>query len=175
MVDAATNITGISREIAGRADDGVMPMFSDRRRFDPKAPAILGRSFVSMKLLPTEPDMTKLYTEGFFRPPCDRAGIPDPHFKRGRGKGPVDDESGRLKGDPRGEPLDLRPCGTSERECGRNEQLFHWNPPRDIALLMGIAQECFEILAVGGKPVHKRIRAVSGQLILEVEHRIDQR
>jgi hypothetical protein len=42
-----------------------MPMFSDTGRFDPKALAVLRRSFVEMKTLPTEPDMSKLYTEAF--------------------------------------------------------------------------------------------------------------
>lgn len=65
MVDAAAKIMNISPEIASRAYDDVMPMFSDTGRFDPKALAILGHSFVEMKVLPTEPDMTKLYTERF--------------------------------------------------------------------------------------------------------------
>ena len=40
-------------------------MFSDTGRFDPKALATLRKSYVELKLLPTEPDMTKLYTEAF--------------------------------------------------------------------------------------------------------------
>jgi hypothetical protein len=39
--------------------------FSDTGRFEPKAVAVLSRSFVQMNLLPTEPDMSKLYTEKF--------------------------------------------------------------------------------------------------------------
>ena len=54
-----------SPEIAGRAYDAVMPVFSDSGRFEPKALAVLSRSFVQMNLLPTEPDMSKLYTEKF--------------------------------------------------------------------------------------------------------------
>ena len=42
-----------------------MPMFSDTGKFDPKAVAVLSRSFVEMKTLPSEPDMSKLYTETF--------------------------------------------------------------------------------------------------------------
>jgi hypothetical protein len=42
-----------------------MPMFSDTGRFDPKALVVLRRSFVEMKTLPEEPDMSKLYTEAF--------------------------------------------------------------------------------------------------------------
>ncbi|HEY3920389.1 MAG TPA: ABC transporter substrate-binding protein [Stellaceae bacterium] len=54
-----------SPEIASRAYDVVMPVFSDTGRFEPKALAVLSRSFVEMKLLPSEPDMSKLYTEEF--------------------------------------------------------------------------------------------------------------
>ena len=45
--------------------DELMPMFSETGRFNPTALAVLGRSFVEMKMLPTEPDMTTLYTEEF--------------------------------------------------------------------------------------------------------------
>jgi NitT/TauT family transport system substrate-binding protein len=45
--------------------DELMPMFSDTGKFDPKALAVLRRSFVEMKLLPEEPDMSKLTTEMF--------------------------------------------------------------------------------------------------------------
>jgi NitT/TauT family transport system substrate-binding protein len=41
----------------------LMPMFSDTGRFDPKALAVLRKSFVEMKTLPEEPDMSRLYTE----------------------------------------------------------------------------------------------------------------
>jgi hypothetical protein len=54
-----------SPDIAAKAYDAVMPVFSDTGRFEPKAVAVLSRSFVQMKLLPTEPDMSKLYTEKF--------------------------------------------------------------------------------------------------------------
>jgi hypothetical protein len=42
-----------------------MPMFSDTGRFDPAALATLAKSYVELKLLPSEPDMSKLYTEAF--------------------------------------------------------------------------------------------------------------
>jgi NitT/TauT family transport system substrate-binding protein len=45
--------------------DELMPMFSDTGHFEPKALAVLARSFVDMKTLPTEPDMKSLYTEQF--------------------------------------------------------------------------------------------------------------
>jgi NitT/TauT family transport system substrate-binding protein len=52
-------------EIVSGAYDVVMPTFSDTGRFDPKAVAVLRRSFIEMNLLPSEPDMSKLYTEKF--------------------------------------------------------------------------------------------------------------
>ena len=45
--------------------DELMPMFSDDGRFSQKALAVLARSFVEMKTLPSEPDMSKLYTDDF--------------------------------------------------------------------------------------------------------------
>jgi hypothetical protein len=36
--------------------DELMPMFSDTGHFEPKALAVLARSFVDMKTLPSEPD-----------------------------------------------------------------------------------------------------------------------
>jgi len=65
MVREASRIMNISEEIASRTYDEVMPMFSDTGRFNPKALAVLSRSFVDMKVLPAEPDMSKLYTEKF--------------------------------------------------------------------------------------------------------------
>jgi ABC-type nitrate/sulfonate/bicarbonate transport system substrate-binding protein len=43
----------------------LMPMFSDTGRFDPKALAVLRKSFVEMKTLPEEPDMSRLINEAF--------------------------------------------------------------------------------------------------------------
>jgi hypothetical protein len=56
---------GVTPAIADQTYDEVMPMFSDDGHFDPKALAVLQRSFVEMGVLPTEPDMSKLYTEQF--------------------------------------------------------------------------------------------------------------
>jgi NitT/TauT family transport system substrate-binding protein len=64
-IDLIAPIMHQSPEIATRAYDAVMPVFSDTGRFEAKALAVLSRSFVDMKLLPTEPDMSKLYTEKF--------------------------------------------------------------------------------------------------------------
>ena len=65
MVDKASKLMNISPEIASRTYDDVMPMFSDTGRFNPKALAILAKSFVEMGVLDKEPDMSKLYTEQF--------------------------------------------------------------------------------------------------------------
>ena len=40
-----------------------MPILSLDGHFDPAALAVLARSFVEMKTLPSAPDMGKLYTE----------------------------------------------------------------------------------------------------------------
>lgn len=45
--------------------DQVMPDFSLTGKFEPKALAVLSRSFVEMHVLPKAPDMSKLYTEKF--------------------------------------------------------------------------------------------------------------
>jgi NitT/TauT family transport system substrate-binding protein len=64
-VRTASEVTHVSPEIIDRVYDQVMPMFSDDGRFDPKALEVLKHSFVELGLLPTEPDMSKLYTEKF--------------------------------------------------------------------------------------------------------------
>jgi NitT/TauT family transport system substrate-binding protein len=64
-IDLATPVMHQPREIVARAYDVVMPTFSDTGRFEAKGVAVLSRSFVDMKLLPGEPDMSKLYTEKF--------------------------------------------------------------------------------------------------------------
>ncbi len=52
-------------EIVSRAYDVVMPTFSDTGKFEPKAVAVLRRSFIEMNLLSSEPDMSQLYTDKF--------------------------------------------------------------------------------------------------------------
>jgi NitT/TauT family transport system substrate-binding protein len=51
------------KDIVAMNYDQTMNDFSTTGRFDPKALAVLARSFVEMKTLPNEPDMSKLYTE----------------------------------------------------------------------------------------------------------------
>ena len=64
-VKIAMDVTKKDEEITGRSYDELMPMFSDTGKFDPKALETLKKSYVELKLLPTEPDMSKLYTEQF--------------------------------------------------------------------------------------------------------------
>jgi NitT/TauT family transport system substrate-binding protein len=55
----------VDAEIASRTYDITMPELSPDGRFDAAALAALARSFVELKILPTEPDMSGLYTEAF--------------------------------------------------------------------------------------------------------------
>jgi ABC-type nitrate/sulfonate/bicarbonate transport system substrate-binding protein len=64
-VKIAAEATQLSEPIISRTYDEVMPMFSDTGRFDPKALETLRKSFVELKVLTTEPDMSKLYTEAY--------------------------------------------------------------------------------------------------------------
>jgi ABC-type nitrate/sulfonate/bicarbonate transport system substrate-binding protein len=64
-VETAMTILDLNRSIAERSYDILIPMFSDDGRFNPKALAVLSRSYVDLKYLPTQPDMSKLYTEEF--------------------------------------------------------------------------------------------------------------
>jgi len=64
-VAIAKDVMGTDAQTAGAIYDELMPMFSDTGRFDAKALAVLSKSFVEMKTLPVEPDMSKLYTEAF--------------------------------------------------------------------------------------------------------------
>jgi ABC-type nitrate/sulfonate/bicarbonate transport system substrate-binding protein len=64
-VDIAKDIISVDPAITARTYDELMPMFSSDGKFDPKALAVLGRSFVDLKILAAEPDMSKFYTEEF--------------------------------------------------------------------------------------------------------------
>jgi NitT/TauT family transport system substrate-binding protein len=64
-VAIAKDAIGKDADIVGRTYDEVMPMFSDDGRFKPSALKVLAKSFVELNTLPTEPDMSKLYTEAF--------------------------------------------------------------------------------------------------------------
>jgi ABC-type nitrate/sulfonate/bicarbonate transport system substrate-binding protein len=67
-VSIATQVIGKDDDINGKTYDELMPMFSDDGRFDAKALDTLANSYVELKVLPTAPDMSKLYTEAFLPP-----------------------------------------------------------------------------------------------------------
>lgn len=58
-------LTGFGEAVQGREYDLLMPAFTRNGRFDPKALAVLKRSFVPLGLLDHEPDVARLYTEKF--------------------------------------------------------------------------------------------------------------
>lgn len=64
-VEIARVVMGTDAQTASAIYDEVMPMFSETGRFDPKALAVLRRSFVEMKTLPQEPEMANLINESF--------------------------------------------------------------------------------------------------------------
>ena len=64
-VTIAKTVMEADEDVAGRVYDALMPMFSDTGRFDPKALAVLRKSYVELKILDAEPDMSTLYTEAF--------------------------------------------------------------------------------------------------------------
>ena len=64
-VKIAMEVMDKDQDISNRVYDELMPMFSDTGKFDPKALETLSKSYVELKLLPSEPDMSKLYTEAF--------------------------------------------------------------------------------------------------------------
>jgi NitT/TauT family transport system substrate-binding protein len=68
-VEIAQAVMHTDERTTGAIYDELMPMFTDDGHFDAKALAVLRRSFVEMKILPTEPDMSKLYTEAFLPKP----------------------------------------------------------------------------------------------------------
>ena len=64
-VKVAMQVTEKDQDISNRVYDELMPMFSDTGKFDQAALATLSKSYVELKILPSEPDMSKLYTEAF--------------------------------------------------------------------------------------------------------------
>jgi len=64
-VAIAGDIMGTDEDTTARIYDAMMPMFNEDGHFKPAALAVLSRSFVDMKTLPTEPDMAKLIDESF--------------------------------------------------------------------------------------------------------------
>jgi NitT/TauT family transport system substrate-binding protein len=68
-VKIAMQVMNTDAKITARIYDELMPMFSNDGRFDPQALAVLRSSFVEMKTLPKEPDMSKLVTEAYLPKP----------------------------------------------------------------------------------------------------------
>ena len=64
-IDIVQKSAGVSKAVATRDYDELLGMFNRTGKFDPKALAVLARSFVEMGMLPVKPDMTKLTTERF--------------------------------------------------------------------------------------------------------------
>jgi ABC-type nitrate/sulfonate/bicarbonate transport system substrate-binding protein len=64
-VDIAKDVMGKDADIVARNYDELMPMFSADGRFDAKALKTISRSFVDLKILAEEPDLTKYYTEAY--------------------------------------------------------------------------------------------------------------
>lgn len=64
-VAIAAQVVQKDPDIISRTYDEVMPMFSSDGRFNRKGLQVLAKSFVDLHTLPTEPDMSKLYTEAF--------------------------------------------------------------------------------------------------------------
>ena len=64
-IDIAARVSDVSRSVASRNYQELMPIFNLTGRFNPRALDVLSRSFVELGLLPDAPDMSKLYTEAF--------------------------------------------------------------------------------------------------------------
>jgi NitT/TauT family transport system substrate-binding protein len=62
-VEIASDVIHKDPDITGHTYDALMPMFSDDGRFNPKALAVLAKSYVELKVLDTEPDPKLLTTE----------------------------------------------------------------------------------------------------------------
>jgi NitT/TauT family transport system substrate-binding protein len=64
-VKITSGITHFGESVMAREYDLTIAMHTKDCRFDPESLATLKRSFVEMKLIDAEPDMTKLYTEAY--------------------------------------------------------------------------------------------------------------
>lgn len=64
-IDIAQRVSEVSRSVATRNYQELMPIFNPTGRFNPKALDVLSRSFVELGLTPDAPDMSKLYTEAY--------------------------------------------------------------------------------------------------------------
>ena len=64
-VKIESGITHFSENVMSREYDLAIGMYTKDCRFDAESLAALKRSFVEMKLMESEPDMSKLYTEAY--------------------------------------------------------------------------------------------------------------
>jgi NitT/TauT family transport system substrate-binding protein len=64
-IDIAARVSEVSRSIAARNYQELMPIFNPTGRFNPKALDALSRSFVELGLFPNAFDVSRLYTEAF--------------------------------------------------------------------------------------------------------------
>jgi NitT/TauT family transport system substrate-binding protein len=64
-IDIAARVSDVSKSVARRNYQELMPIFNLTGRFSPKALDMLSGSFIELGLLPDAPDMSKLYTEAF--------------------------------------------------------------------------------------------------------------
>ena len=62
-VEIAAEVMGTDKTLAADIYEELMPMFANDGRFNPRALDVLSKSFVELKTLPIEPDMSTLYTE----------------------------------------------------------------------------------------------------------------
>jgi len=64
-IDFSVKTIGLSPSVAGAIYDDTMPTMSLDGRFNAKALDTLASSFIDLKLLPSKPDMSALYTEAY--------------------------------------------------------------------------------------------------------------
>ena len=64
-IDIAQRVSEVSRSVASRNYQELMPIFNPTGRVNPKALDVLARSFVELGLTPAAPDMSQLYTEAY--------------------------------------------------------------------------------------------------------------
>src|SRR5581483_3623738 len=64
-VKIESEVTGFPQSVMAKEYDLVIDMYTKDCRFDAESLATLKRSFVDLKLMNSEPDMSKLYTHEF--------------------------------------------------------------------------------------------------------------
>jgi ABC-type nitrate/sulfonate/bicarbonate transport system substrate-binding protein len=64
-VEIVQQVLGFHPDVLSETYERVVPIYSTDGRFNPRALAVLARSYVELKLLDKEPDMSKLTTDAF--------------------------------------------------------------------------------------------------------------